>query len=389
MIRLAIVTTHPIQYYAPIFRLLHERGKISVKVFYTLGQPESAKFDPGFGRQVSWDIPLLDGYPFEWMRNTARQPGTRHFRGIITPDLVNHIERWQSDAVLVVGWAYSSHLRVLRHFKNKIPRYFRGDSTLLNQSPDVKMLLRSLSLNWVYHHVSHAFYVGINNREYFLKYGLKQDQLSFAPHAVDNDRFAESRGEEAEQLRLKLNIKPDEVLILFAGKFEPVKDLGTLLTAFGNLGQENVHLVLAGKGVEEPELKEQAKKIRLAGHVHFMGFQNQSFMPFLYQACDLFCLPSKSETWGLSINEAMACSKAVLVSDKVGCAPDLVLEGQNGMTFKSQDAGDLAKALKELTADKEILFRFGRRSRELINDWTFEKIATAIENTLTGIHEPA
>jgi glycosyltransferase involved in cell wall biosynthesis len=113
-----------------------------------------------------------------------------------------------------------------------------------------------------------------------------------------------------------------------------------------------------------------------------MDFQNQSFMPVLYQACDLFCLPSKSETWGLSVNEAMACGKAILASDRVGCVPDLILEGKNGITFRQGDAYDLAKALKELTSSKKILANFGARSQELIADWTFEKIALEIENTL-------
>jgi glycosyltransferase involved in cell wall biosynthesis len=128
----------------------------------------------------------------------------------------------------------------------------------------------------------------------------------------------------------------------------------------------------------------KAKRNPTGERIHFIDFQNQSFMPVLYQACDLFCLPSRSETWGLSVNEAMACGKAILASDKVGCVPDLILEGKNGMTFRQGDANDLARALKELTSSKEILANFGARSREIITDWTFEKIADKIENALLG-----
>lgn len=387
MIRLAIVTTHPIQYYAPIFQLLHERKKIEIKVFYTLGQPDSAKFDPGFGREVNWDIPLLEGYPFEWMENTSQRPGTRHFKGIIVPRLIDHITKWHADAILVIGWANQGHLKAIRHFKNKIPVYFRGDSTLMNHPGVIKKVLKLFFLRWVYAHISHAFYVGRNNKAYFKAYGLKEAQLSFAPHAVDNTRFAQDRTAEAQQLRLSLNIKADDILVLFAGKFEPVKDLGTLLSAFENLRPSKVHLLLAGNGMDEPVLKARAKRSQATEHIHFIDFQNQSSMPVLYQACDLFCLPSKSETWGLSVNEAMACGKAILISDKVGCAPDLVIEGKNGLTFLQGNSNDLAKALEELTLNKEILAKFGQQSRQLIGEFTFEKIAVEIENVLLGEHQ--
>jgi glycosyltransferase involved in cell wall biosynthesis len=382
MTRLAIVTTHPIQYYAPIFQLLYQRKKIEIKVFYTLGQPDKAKFDPGFGREVNWDVPLLEDYPFEWIENTARQPGTRHFKGIVTPGLIDQVINWQADAILVIGWAYHGHLKAIRHFKNKIPVYFRGDSTLMSQPRAIKKFLKFFFLKWVYSHITHAFYVGKNNKAYFKAYGLKETQLSFAPHAVDNARFAQDRSGEAKELRLSLNISPDDILILFVGKFEPVKDLSTLLSAFETITADNVHLLLAGNGIEERELKMKAKRSPTGERIHFMDFQNQSFMPVLYQACDLFCLPSKSETWGLSVNEAMACGKAILASDRVGCVPDLILEGKNGITFRQGDAYDLAKALKELTSSKKILANFGARSQELIADWTFEKIALEIENTL-------
>ena len=117
--RLAIVTTHPIQYYAPVFKLLAD--KIDVKVFYTWGSEAMEKFDPGFGKAISWDIPLLDGYSYEWVKNTAPNPGSHHFKGIINPNLINQIKFWQADAILVYGWAYDSHLKVIRHFKNKLP----------------------------------------------------------------------------------------------------------------------------------------------------------------------------------------------------------------------------------------------------------------------------
>lgn len=381
--RLAIITTHPIQYYAPVFKLLNQR--INIKVFYTWGEKAIEKFDPGFGKAVNWDIPLLDGYDYEWIKNTSTDPGSHHFRGIINPDLVNKIEAWQADAVLIYGWAYHSHLKTMRYFKNKIPVYFRGDSTLLDIKKGVRALFRSVFLKWVYQHVDHAFYVGTNNKAYFKKYGLKENQLSFAPHAIDNDRFAISRHTEAMALRLSLQLTNNDVLILFAGKFESVKNAATLIAAVAVLNLPNIHLLLVGNGVNEAALKAQAN-LTNCKNIHFMSFQNQDHMPVLYQAADLFCLPSISETWGLSVNEAMACTKPVLLSDKVGAAADLVTEGINGYTFKAGNVNDLKHKLNTLlNKGKSGLAMMGDGSKNIIKNWNFEVQAKAIENKV--LHE--
>jgi glycosyltransferase involved in cell wall biosynthesis len=381
MLKLAIITTHPIQYYAPVFKLLNERKKISIKVFYTEGDQSGQSYDHGFGKAISWDIPLLEGYPFEWAQNISAEPGSHHYKGIVNPGLIKQIQAWQPDAVLVFGWAYKSHLKVIRYFSGKIPVYFRGDSTLLDEQKGLKKLLKQLFLGWVYKRVDHAFYTGANNKAYFKKYGLKDEQLSFAPHAVDNVRFAISREKEAAALRQQLAVSDNDILILFAGKFSDKKSPLLLAEAFIKIKQPGVHLLFVGNGELETQLKHKAESIDT---IHFMDFQNQSLMPVIYQACDLFCLPSKGpgETWGLAVNEAMACEKAILVSDKVGCAVDLVKEKYNGASFNSENLDDLTTCLDELTRSKTQLEAMGKNSRAMIKEWNFTKIAEAVENQL-------
>lgn len=383
MKKLAIICTHPIQYYAPVFALLHQRQQIAIKVFYTGGEQATGKFDTGFGRAINWDIPLLEGYPYEWAINTSTQPGSHHFNGIINPDLISQITRWQPDTVLIYGWAYHSHLKAMRYFKNRIPVYFRGDSTLLDDAGGLKSWLRKLSLKWIYRHIDYAFYVGTHNKAYFKRYGLKESQLGFAPHAIDNKRFEAVRNEEVQELKTKLNLNESSTLIVFAGKFEEKKNPLLLLKAFMALQSTNAHLLYVGNGHLEHQLKETAK-----GHcnIHFLNFQNQSYMPVIYQAADIFCMPSKGpgETWGLAVNEAMACGKPIITSDKVGCAIDLVQPDQNGFIFKSNDVSDLVSHLTSLTGNKALLNRLGLHSKQIIKNWTFEAIATAIEHKLNA-----
>ncbi|HXO74089.1 MAG TPA: glycosyltransferase, partial [Puia sp.] len=169
MKRLAIITTHPIQYNAPWFRMLAQSNRLLVKVFYTWEQSQQgSKFDPGFGKKIEWDIPLLEGYEYCFVKNTAAEPGTHHFKGVINPTLNKEVESWNPDAVLVFGWSFSSHLACMRYFKGRIPVLFRGDSTLLDDKPGVKKWLRRVFLRWVYRFIDYALYVGINNKNYFL-----------------------------------------------------------------------------------------------------------------------------------------------------------------------------------------------------------------------------
>ncbi|MET3979679.1 glycosyltransferase involved in cell wall biosynthesis [Mucilaginibacter sp. UYP25] len=376
MQKLAIIITHPIQYYAPVFKLLHEQQQIGIKVFYTWGEAAQHKFDPGFGKKISWDIPLLDGYPYEWVNNTSANPGSSNYKGIINPGLVKQIASWRPDAILVFGWSFKSHLNLLRYFKGKVPLFFRGDSNLLDNRPWLKNKLRWLVLKWVYSFIDHAFYTGTNNFNYYKKFGLNDSQLSFAPHAVDNNRFSEDRSNEVSQLRAGLGIKEADTLLLFAGKFEVKKDPLLLLNAFLRLDASNAHLLFVGNGDLRGELTSLVQNER----VHFMDFQNQTQMPVFYQACDLFCLPSKGpgETWGLAVNEAMACGKAILVSDKVGCAVDLVKPGINGYIFRAGNERELHQYLSKLTTSKKSLQDFGKQSAEIIKNWNFAEIAREI-----------
>ena len=382
-IRLAIITTHPIQYYAPVFKLLHERKQVEIKVFYSWGENAVNKFDHGFNKTVDWDLNLLDGYPFEWMKNTSNDPGSHHFKGIINPQVIEQINEWKPDALLVYGWAYQGHLKALRYFKNKLPVYFRGDSTLLSEPGGIKKILKRIVLNWVYKHVDHAFYVGINSMAYFKNYGLKERQLSFAPHAIDIDRFKTEHPAEVAGLHSSLNLKEEDILVLFAGKFEPVKNVELLLSAFITLNKPCVHLLLVGNGVNEQLLKKQAAESNMVDRIHFLEFKNQTYMPVLYQAADIFCLPSVSETWGLAINEAMACGKAILASDRVGAAANLIKPGYNGAIFKSGSLPDLMSNLNTLiNAGKIDLGRMGKYSKELIKDWTFENQVKIMESVI-------
>lgn len=356
--RLAVICSHPVQYYAPLFELMAE--KHDVKVFYSKPNHQK-KYDKEFGLDIEWDVPLLQGYNYEFSQGLTS---------------INH---YKPSAILVYGWAYLSHLIIIRHFASKLPVFFKGDSTLMDQTSRWRQRMKSIWLKALYSHVDYALYVGLNNKAYFKKYGLGENQLIFSPHAVDNARFSVDRNVEAAGIRKRLGVDACDNLILFTGKFIAKKNPELLLKAFMQLDLPGTHLLFVGNGILEVKLKALTTGACQNGKVHFLPFQNQQQMPAVYQCCDLFCLPSAGpgESWGLAINEAMAAGKPVLSSSQAGASLDLVDE-TNGAVFKSEDINDLKAKLSALTAEKSTLKQMGAASLSKIQNWSFKHQLSAI-----------
>jgi glycosyltransferase involved in cell wall biosynthesis len=382
-LRLAIVSSHPIQYYAPIFQALGRSKSVQPRVFYTWSQTTDAPaMDPGFGRAIHWDIPLLEGYEYEFVPNLAKRPGTNHFLGLHNPGLSPTIEQWGADAILVFAWNLRSHLGVLRHFKGTIPVFFRGDSTLLKRTKWWRAAARRIFLTWVYRHIDVPIAVGSNNRDYFRWCGVPENRIAFAPHAVDTARFSDPDGRHrarADQQLRELGIAPDETVLLFAAKFIWEKDCLLLLEAFLQV-QARGHLVLVGNGPFEADLR-----ARSAGrsNVHFLPFQNQQAMPAVYRLGQVFILPSRSETWGLGLNEAMASGCAVIASSQVGAARDLIKDGVNGWLFEAGSREHLTAVIeKAFACSLPVLRDMGDAARRESSRWSIESAAQGIERAV-------
>jgi glycosyltransferase involved in cell wall biosynthesis len=366
-------------------------SQIDVKVFYTWSQAKDAVFDPDFGINRSWDIPLLEGYNYTFVHNISSNPGSSRFNGIVNPTLIAEIEQWKADAVLVYGWNFTSHLKAMRYFKGKIPVIFRGDSTMLDEPTvfSIKKLLRRVLLSWVYRHIDYAFYVGAANKAYYEAHGVKQNQLVYAPHAIDNNRFSADDAERnlaALQWRQKLGIGTEDVVFVFAGKLSSKKNPEILIKAFNEVSKSvgGRKLVIAGNGSLENSLKEKYAKNQ---DIRFIGFQNQTVMPVLYRMADVYVLPSQGpgETWGLAANEAMACKRTVIISDKCGCAFDVVQQSQNGFVFHYNNASQLADYL---SLGKKEYLQLGATAGETIKAFNYQAFLQALKS-INGKTTPA
>jgi glycosyltransferase involved in cell wall biosynthesis len=387
--RLAIITTHPIQYNAPFFRLLAQHPLFTIKVFYTWGQLEHGdKYDPGFGKTIKWDIPLLDGYEYVFVKNTSPQPGTHHYKGIINPTLNAEVESWKPDAVLVYGWSFKSHLASIRYFHKKIPVLFRGDSTLIDEKHGIKKYIRRLFLKWVYRHIDFALYTGTHNQAYFTAHGCGKEKLVYCPHAIDNNRFSNNEAEytlQAKNKRDALGFTDEDVVLLFAGKLEPKKNPFFLLRLAKAISNSRFKILFVGNGSLEAELKQAAAN---DARIQFMDFCNQSVMPVIYRMADIFILPSTGpgETWGLAANEAMACGLAVMLSDKTGGAVDLV-DADNGLVFNPANSNACVDFINKLLNSPATLQRMQAASAEKIKNFSYQHGIAALEKIRTLVEK--
>lgn len=384
MNRLAIVLSHPTQYYSPWFRWLAKHTQLDLKVFYLWDSGVTAKLDLKFGQTISWDVDLLSGYEHEFITNRAKRPGTGHFLGLHNPSLRDKLKSWKPDAILLFGYAYRTHLNLI--LRPPAPLIFRGDSHLLAQSnpSGVKRFLLQL----LYKRFSAITYVGQANRAYFEAFQVPAKRLYFVPHCVNAEHFKTTPQHQnaATELREKLGVSQKRV-ILFAGKLIPSKQPLQLLQAFLTVASTDDALVITGDGEEKAALEKLAAA-HPDHHVHFLPFANQSEMPSRYLMADIFVLPSKGnyETWGLAINEAMHMGIPCLVSNRVGCQQDLVIEGDTGWVFSHDEPTglerSLQRALKGVASDTTLL---KQRIAERIANYTYEKAAHGLAHTFDQV----
>ena len=374
MRRLAIILSHPVQYYSPWFRWLRSHSALEFRVFYLWEFGVTRQVDPQFKTAFQWDTDLLGGYEHEFVPNVAPDPGTHHFRGLDNPALPARLAEWNPGAILLFGYNWLSHLRTIWWARRRgVPLIFRGDSHLLGRG--TLPFTRRTALRLLYRQFAAITYVGVANREYFRALGVPDKRLFFAPHSVDASHFNPSDPavrSTAQRRREELGLKGRRV-VLFAGKFHDGKQPVELLRAFLAEAGDHAALVFVGDGERKTQLLELAAT-RPDRVVRFLPFANQSEMPALYALADIFALPSRGhyETWGLAINEAMHLGVPCLVSDLVGCQRDLVLPGETGWVFAAGQDDGLARALRAaLTAPPAELHRLGENARARVSNYTY------------------
>lgn len=389
--RLAVLQSHPIQYFAPLFRRLSAEDDIDLKVLYCSRQGVNEYADDGFGQKVKWDVPLLEGYDHTFLPNLRREDRVGDFFSLCNVAVVKDLLLGRYDALWVHGHNYGTHmLAILTARLLRIPVMMRCESHLKLQRSPLKRALRRPLMTIFYRQLCAACLpIGTLNREFYRFHRVGSHRLFLVPYTVDNAFFKEAtaryRGLE-DDVRKEAGLPQDKPLILFASKFIARKRPMDLLQAYHKLRHEGADaaLVLVGSGEGEQALREYVQSHNVPD-VYFLGFRNQTELPKFYAVADVFVLPSEDEPWGLIINEVMCAGVPIVATSEIGAVQDLVKHGDNGFVYKATDIDSLASHLKVLVDDAELRKRMGRRSVEIIDEWDFESCTRGINRALGSL----
>ena len=216
--------------------------------------------------------------------------------------------------------------------------------------------------------------------------GVIDRRLALTPYVVDNEWWqAHAACSDRSAVRATWRVPMDDVVILFCAKLQPWKRPLDLLRAFAKVGMRNSFLVFAGDGPQRDQLEQEAAVLGVAERVRMLGFVNQSQLPAVYGASDVFVLPSEYEPFGVVVNEAMLCGCAVAVSDRVGAGRDLIQPGATGMVFPCGDVEAMASMLREMISDPVRRRDLSTAARQRMETWSPRENIDGLVRALTRV----
>ncbi|NBX69270.1 MAG: glycosyltransferase [Proteobacteria bacterium] len=355
--RLAIVRTHPTQYFSPLFKALANVSGLELKVFYLFENRGRGEFDPGFNRNISWDTELLTGYEYEFVTPRPLPFKPKAVFESRCPELIEKLKSGNFDAIFCAGYGLWIDWQVIFFaIRNNIPLFCRpelNDLGVVRRGP--RNWLRTRFLNWYFSKVSAFLFIGKLARDGYLSMGGEVSKAFFAPYAVNNELFQLSNftEEKKNSLKERFGFEKCELVLLYVGRLVPRKGVDLIAQAVTQLRHKiKIGLLIVGDGPERSALESEFDAIGLEKLV-FAGFQNQSKLSDYYHAADVLVVPSFVEPWGLVVNEAMASGIPVVASDRVGSAYDLIEPEKTGYIFKAGDSFSLAKKIEQVFEMKQ------------------------------------
>jgi glycosyltransferase involved in cell wall biosynthesis len=388
--RVLLVATHPVQYATPVFRLMARHPSLEVQVAYCSLRGAEPALDRGFGIEIAWDIPLLDGYPWVQVPNTSLR-GLGHILGLFNPGLWKLVRRGRFDAVAVLtGYMHASFWIVAAAAKTSGTAMLFGiDAHELRSRDGDKWKAKLKPWLWpsIFRLADIVIVPSSGGVTLMRSLGIKPERVVLTPYVVDNEWWGQQATRvNRARVRQRWRIPEDATVTLFCAKLQPWKRPHDVLAAFALANVSGAYLVFAGDGPSRAQLEDEARSLGVADRVRFLGFVNQSGLPSVYRACDVLVLPSEYEPFGVVVNEAMLCGLPAIVSDRVGARYDLVEEGKTGFVFACGDIDALAAVLRDVLADREELRRKGEAARGRMETWSprenVEGLVAAVERAV-------
>jgi glycosyltransferase involved in cell wall biosynthesis len=380
-IRVAIVISHPVQHFVHLYKALAKREDIHLKVFFASKIGIKSYFDKDMDTEIKWASDLLSGYGYMFLPEADGIHETGFIK-INNPSINRELKKFNPHVVQLHGYAQMTLLRALLWCKFKhIPVLLWSDSSLLFKRTYWKQVFKNLVLPKLLSLFDGVLSTGDNNAAYYLRYGIKSEQIFRCPFTIDEDLLEQARSEKfiyRQKLRFRYGMENDEFVLLFVGKLAPWKRpkdiLDSLSLAQKKLGSK-IKLVafFAGNGVLLESLKTQAESENL--RAIFAGFVNVDILPSVYAMADVLIFPSEREPYGLSAREAICLGLPLILSDQIGCigATDAARLGENALIYQSKNISELAQSIITLAENPEKVKKMSDSSLTIAREMHVEK----------------
>jgi glycosyltransferase involved in cell wall biosynthesis len=373
--RVLFISSHPIQYGAPFFRLMDRDPRLEIQVAFCSMHGAKGGYDREFGREIAWDIPLLDGYPWIELRNLSRRPGPGRFWGLLNPGVWKLVRDGKFDAVVIyTGYVYATFWITVAAAKTSGTAILFGTDSHNLASLKARWW-KPIVKRWLWPRLFRLADVvtvlSSGGVELMRKLRIPEDRIALTPYIVDNDRWTQAAARvDRAAVRARWGIPADALIVVCSAKLQPWKRPLDPLRAFVRANVKGSYLLFVGEGPLRGELEREIATLGVGDRVKLLGFVNQSVLPEVYRAADVLVLASQYEAFGVVVNEAMLCGCVPVVSDHVGARFDLVEDGRTGFVFPAGDVEKLAAVLLCLLGDPERRTRMSEAVRERIASWS-------------------
>jgi glycosyltransferase involved in cell wall biosynthesis len=375
--KLVVLQTHPIQYYAPIYRALAKRGRIEVKVLYLTDAGVKAHHDPGFGQQVAWDIPLLEGYDYRILKPgigiTNSSFWQRH-----DSSLAWILGEEQPDWILVYGYASRMNWSALSWArKHGVRVAYASDTNVRLMRHDWRMLAKKILVRLFFNRINAFFSPSDANRKYLEFFGTQASKIHWCPFAIEFDRFNSAPPPE-DGARIDF---------VWLGKMIALKRPMDFVNAVNELvrrGHQQVTSLMIGSGPLLDSVHEAAGAMVAKCTISFPGFVNQSKIPTELRRGQIFVFTSEHDQYGLAVTEAAACGLALIVADINGCVGEAgsARPGTNALTYPAGNDQALADCMEALLTDPERLRTMQDASVAIAAEHDINRAAAIIESVI-------
>jgi glycosyltransferase involved in cell wall biosynthesis len=386
--RLAILASHPVQYFVPIYRRLAKDPRIALDVLYCSDYGVRAQYDKQFDRKILWDVDLTADYPHRFLVNISPISDTFNPLHAINPSAFLHLLRGY-DALWVNGYVYPSNWFAIAGAALRRTRILFRSELRVGPGHSSRWLdpFRERVIRWWVRRADALLYIGRANRDAYIHYGAQETQLFFSPYSVDVETISRRAADSdvRSRVRRQWGASESDRVVLFVGKMTERKHPEALLRLLDDdQGANRVRLVFVGTGPLESNLRLQVEP-RWSGRVAFLGFVNQKDLPDIYAGADIFVMPSEREPWGLVLNEAMAAGLATVATDDVGGGIDLIKHGQTGFIFPSGDWDAMAGMVRDLVSNDELRRRVGQGASDVAREYSYDAAARGVTQALISL----